>query len=125
MKANREQMMDKLMVIKLFTSNYARDLLLSLSFLCIDNNDNAVRAQQLKQQQQQQQHKAVATASRARTKTTDSKARCASSYYTQSYREYSCHSFFLDRNIIIYFRIKNSKCSKNNTIIINITVINN
>ncbi len=27
MKANREQMMDKLMVIKLFTSNYARDLL--------------------------------------------------------------------------------------------------
>ncbi len=30
-------------------------ILLSLSFLCIDNNDNAVRAQQLKQQQQQQQ----------------------------------------------------------------------
>ena len=33
---------------------------------------------------------------------------------TCCYWKYSCCSFFLDRNIIIYLRIENPKCSKNN-----------
>ena len=49
----------------------------------------------------------------ATTTITTNNARAAYSYRTWYYSKYSYYSFFSDRNIVIYFRTENPKCSKN------------